>query len=339
MIPALTAPAPSSLPSHATLFTGLPSSIHGAHKPSLDDPDPPFYAYSLDDELVTLAERLSARGYRTAAISGNYGPLSPRFGLSQGFDYYDAERNMAYRSVEKTLFRRCVPLRRLSESLTFPVFGYQSSTPYRSAKQITDKALLILEQLESRQPFFLFINLFDAHSPYLPPEYWRLRREMPGSEWIHDGEPSSLHRSALLMRETELSEDELSFLKELFEREMSFVDFHLMRILKALNEQNTLVIIVSDHGESLGEHGLLKHSNTVFREEIEVPCVVALPRNGSVMQDRETLTGFIDLYDLMVRAAGQNPPLRMLSLAGYPRLSTHNIPWIPAMSDRCSQVI
>ncbi|MBN1880488.1 sulfatase [bacterium] len=304
------APSPSSLPSHATLFTGLPSSIHGAHKPSPDDPDPPVYAYSLDKDALTLAERLSAAGYLTIAISGNYGPLHPRFGLNQGFDYYDAERNWAYRAAEKTLLHRCLPIRRLCETLPFPVLGYDSSTPYRHAGQITDKALSILKRLKAREPFFLFINLFDVHSPYLPPDYWRIRCGNPGSAWINDGEPIPARQVQLLNGEKDLTDSEAGFLRELFSSEMRFVDQHIQRILETLDSDNTLIIIVADHGESLGEHGLLKHSNTLFREEVEVPCIVSFPGPGIDPELVSGITGFAELHDLVLKYTGLTIPVR-----------------------------
>lgn len=312
LIPHMTAASPSSLPSHATLFTGLPSSVHGAHKPSPDDPNPPVYSYPLDGNAVTLAERLSEAGYTTAAVSGNYGPLSPSFGLDQGFDYYDAGRNTAYRTVEKTLFRRVFPLRRICGNLPVPVFGYGSSTPYRNAETITDRTLSVLNRLEKRPPFFLFINLFDAHSPYLPPGYWKNRRNRTGSDWIRDGEPLPSRQAALLSGQSELTGDEFRYLRDLYAESLVYVDDHLKRILDAVEEENTMVVILSDHGESLGEHDLLKHSNTLFREEIEVPCVVSLPQNGTMENLHEPPSSFADLHDLMLRAAGQKPPERPL---------------------------
>ena len=82
--------SPWQLPSHASLFTGLYPSEHGAHRQTPDDPRPSlFYAYPLSETFQTLAERASDAGYRTAAYVGtHYGPMHPQYGLSQGFSLY-----------------------------------------------------------------------------------------------------------------------------------------------------------------------------------------------------------------------------------------------------------
>ncbi len=312
MLPYFTVPAPSSLPTHATLFTGYPSSIHGAHKPRFDDPDPPFYAYKLSKKLPTLAERLSSKGYVTAAVSGNFGPLSPRYGLNQGFDYYDAERNEIYKMIQKTLLFRCIPIRRIIEDFPFPVFGYDTATPYRNGKRITDKAIALLRNMKKTQPFFLFVNIFDAHSPYLPPEYWKLRKKIAGSGWIRDGEPIEKIKSKLLKTGSALTKDELNFLWTLYQHELQYVDRCMIRLLNEINHSDTLVVILSDHGESMGEHGLLKHSNTLYTQEIQVPCIISTPENK---QHAEALTvklpeNCLQLHDLILRAAGLSPPQR-----------------------------
>jgi arylsulfatase A-like enzyme len=307
----LTAPSPSSLPSHATLFTGLPAYAHGAHKPWTDDPDPPSYAYPLGESAVTVAERLAAAGYATAGVSGNFGPLAPKFGLAQGFSYYDARRNEASRLVKKMLLQRVIPIRRLLEQFPFPVFGYEAATPYRTAEVIVDRALELLELLRG-QRWFLFVNIFDAHSPYLPPDYWRLRRELPGSDWIHDGEPSPEDHRAITTGRRTLSPEEVAYLRALYRSQARYIDRHLARLLAAIDRDSTLLLVLSDHGESLGDHGMLKHSTTLFRDQVEVPCLIGYPRAPGL---RELAQGprprdFLDLHDLLLRAGGLVPPER-----------------------------
>lgn len=306
----MTAPAPSSLPSHATLFTGIPAIGHGAHAPWADDPNPPVYAYALDSEFETLAERLRRQGYRTAAVSGNYGPLSPRFGLAQGFEVYDAVRNESARFVSKMLVQRCILLRRLMEQLPFPLFGYESSTPYRPAEVIVDGAIKLLH--DATQPLFLFVNIFDVHSPYLPPQYWKLRTTLPGSEWIKNGEPLPDDYQAITNGRRSLTSDEAAYLKTLYKSELLYVDEHLDRLLSALDLSNTLLIMLSDHGESLGEHSLLKHSQSVYQEQVAVPCFLGFPKGDEFAHLRSLPEphDFLEIHDLILTAAGLTPPER-----------------------------
>ena len=305
------APSPSSLSTHASLFTGLPAYAHGAHQPWSDDPDPPYYAYKLEASQVTIAERLGELGYRTAAISANFGPLSPSFGLSQGFEMYDASRNAAHRMVKKMLVMRAIPLRRLAESLPFPVLGYSAATPYRSAAVIVDQAIRALDRL-SGQPFFLFLNIFDAHSPYLPPEYWQLRRSLPGSAWIHDGEPLPAYHNAVIKEGRALAPDEQAYLHAIFRKQLEYIDGELARLLAAINQQDTLIIIVSDHGESLGEHQLLKHSTSVYAQQIQVPILISTPddQRFSGLSANDDPKDMLELHDLLLHWAGAVVPGR-----------------------------
>jgi arylsulfatase A-like enzyme len=123
-----------TLPSHASMFTGLYPSAHGAHitpdvdQDSLGD-NPPRLAAS----AVTLAELLAENGYRTGAVAGA-GWLAPEFGLLQGYEMQDAEN-----------------LRMLS------------------ADEITDRAIAWLETVPEQESLHLMVNYFDPHDPD-PPE-------------------------------------------------------------------------------------------------------------------------------------------------------------------------
>jgi len=131
-----------TLPTHASLFTGLFPSSHGAHYSNRGDvaladaegaPEgfQAFRANRLPEQATTLAEVLRTAGYQTAAVTA--GPwFKPVFGLGQGFDHYDAD------------------------------FG---SLEGRRGDQVTDLALDVIARAGSR-PFFLFLNYFDPHDPY-----------------------------------------------------------------------------------------------------------------------------------------------------------------------------
>ncbi|MCK6504461.1 sulfatase-like hydrolase/transferase, partial [Myxococcota bacterium] len=123
------APAPLTIPTHASLWTGLYPSRHGVH----DNGD-----QHLAPQAWTLAERLQARGWRTAAVVGAW-VTAPRWGFDQGFDRYDAELG--------------VPADRL---------GWRVERP---ADEVIDRALATLDEGTD----LLWVHLFDAHAPYAPP--------------------------------------------------------------------------------------------------------------------------------------------------------------------------
>ena len=137
------APAPTTLPSHSTIFTGLDPLTHGVHNNG---------TFKLGEERTTLAELLGARGYQTAAVIGAF-VLEARYGLAQGFASYEDELQLDGAAKGAAHFIE------------------------RDAKTVTDRALQWLEQRKTAEPFFLWTHYFDAHMPYTAPlEYLRGER-------------------------------------------------------------------------------------------------------------------------------------------------------------------
>ncbi len=142
------APAPTTLPSHSTLFTGLDPLSHGVHNNG---------TFRLGEERTTLAELLSGQGYRTGAVIGAF-VLEKRYGLAQGFDDYEDELHSDGAAKGAAHFVE------------------------RDARTVTDRAVAWLARREER-PFFLWTHYFDAHVPYAAPEEFlrgKPRRDIQG---------------------------------------------------------------------------------------------------------------------------------------------------------------
>jgi len=136
-------PVPMTAPAHASLLTGLDPPHHGVRANGLD---------RLDPTVTTLAERLSAAGYDTAAFVSSF-VLAPRFGLGQGFTVYDASLAATRQDA----------------------FGEQNE---RSAAAVTDAALAWIaarSDRPERPPTLLWVHYFDPHDPYVPPEPFATR--------------------------------------------------------------------------------------------------------------------------------------------------------------------
>lgn len=137
------APAPTTLPSHSTIFTGLDPLTHGVHNNG---------TFRLGEERTTLAELLGARGYQTAAVIGAF-VLEARYGLAQGFASYEDELQNDGAAKGAAHFVE------------------------RDATTVTDRALSWLGERKGAEPFFLWTHYFDAHMPYTAPlEYLRGER-------------------------------------------------------------------------------------------------------------------------------------------------------------------
>ena len=132
----------TTLPSHATLFTGRDPGGHGVLK----------NGWPLPPDVPTLAEALRDRGYETAAFVSSF-VVERRFGLARGFDHYDDDfRGAAHSS----------PIRRWE--------GHALDAPYdRRGADTTERVLAWLAARDAARPFFLWVHYFDPHSPYDPP--------------------------------------------------------------------------------------------------------------------------------------------------------------------------
>jgi len=239
-----------TLPSHASMFTGLYPFQHGAHaKLAPNKKRPTIIESVLSKEHTTLAEVLQAQGFATAAIAANKGYLSRRFQLDQGFDEYELEAE--------------------------------------PGERITARAL---DWLQGRPegPFFLFLNYMDVHSPYNCTPRGEFQpavghesardlyvafkeRVLPAREPV----PEGLRRDLVEQYDTALANLDHA-LGVLFEglRELGLFD-------------DCLIVVTSDHGEYLGEKHLVAHSKDVYQGVLHVPLVVKSPgqREGAVDED------------------------------------------------------
>jgi len=289
-----------TLSSHSTMFMGLYPKKHRAHHTPIQRDDNPLKSQEeresllnelfeteiskLSDENITLAEILSERGYRTAGIIG--GPMcSSIWGLAQGFHYYDENFLDVWRDFKCYLIYRVIdlffPLRDF-----FAQYGYSAK---RVASSLNKSAFKWLEK-NHRQPFFLFINYFDPHFPYVPPppynSYFGTIDKSIISRLNPPGDVSYITASAILADSVvkdahRLTPMEKEFIVSQYAGEILYVDHYLGLLferLKALNVYDkTLIIVTADHGEMFGEHGEMYHGMTLYEVVLHVPLIIKYP--------------------------------------------------------------
>jgi len=271
------APAPWTLPTHASLFTGrwpFELSVSAEH--------------ALDREFPTLAEVLAKKGFATAGFVGNTFYCNALYGLNRGFDRYDdAYENQSISFFE--VFWNSSLGRKLIHLLGYPTRVADGETWVRkSAEMINQDALAWLRGRPKQQPFFLFLNYYDAHAPFLPPDgptprfgqaalplAQRLEIDQRYLDWS-EGKPN-----AQGLGPERIVNDAIDLYRDSYESCIASLDFQLGQLLGELERQgtleNTLVIITSDHGEHFGEHGLQGHGLSLYRREIHVPLVIIPP--------------------------------------------------------------
>ncbi len=284
------APSPWTSPSHASMFTGLYPLEHGTHETrSRKDWDVRFKGDNI------LISHLKDLGYTTFLISANP-HITPRFGF-KGFDHFfdswngpthisvlkSNEEKRVFDLLKKNDFSRRETALELLRMRNYELFvktifhhitrkvldkpyqyvssrlrGYPMDKGIENATEYIKNSRKIM-----RSPFFLFINLMEVHEPY----YW--------GENSHNALLENLKTNA------SISPNLLKKWKELYPKEVEYVCKKLKSFINVLKEQNifdnTLIIVTSDHGQLLGEHGRISHGTFLYDELLNVPLLIKYP--------------------------------------------------------------
>jgi len=238
---AVSSQVPLTFPSHVSLFTSTYPFFNG-----IED-----NGETLRPNALTLATILKAHSYRTGAVVGGF-VLDRRFGLDQGFDTYDSTFD----------------LHRQADSDTGDV--------KRLGAEVVATANKWLDA-NSGSPFFLFVHLYDLHTPYNLPASYRARF---GTSY--DGE-------------------------------LRYVDEQVGVLLESLRQHdvfaNSLIVLTSDHGEGLGEHGEKTHGYFIYQSTLWVPLIVHWPAGGAKFPARiDDPAGLMDVAPTILQFAGITPP-------------------------------
>jgi arylsulfatase A-like enzyme len=246
-----------TLTAHASLFTGRWPYEHKADG-----------GRSLDDTYPTIAEALSARGYRTGAFVGNFETVTKHWGFARGFahfeDYYQTIPQLAVSSFYG---------RFLEYYALHKVLGMDFSIDRRWAPSVNQSALDWIDK-DSEKPFFAFINYYDVHAPYISPERARFSDlENPGGLVNTDWTTADIYNP----KTPEQVQGEI----DAYDGGIYYTDQQIQNLLDELDQrgvlENTIVVITSDHGELFGEHGLWEHHNSLYKPVIYVPLIIWNP--------------------------------------------------------------
>lgn len=312
------AAGPWTVPSVASMLTGLPTERHGAGRPQTAAMT--FMRSPLPGEQTTLAERFAAAGYRTRAVVTN-GFITPEMGMAQGFEEFVNPLSNAMGGG----FMRVFPLGRIVTSL-LPPFG-----DYRAAG-VTDQALAWLGEDDGR-PLFLWVHYIDPHVPMqadpakLDVDAWMEMMREKRPEVADDGTvvgdvffAVSQVRSGQLF----LGPEDRRRLTDYYDRAVAYVDEHVGRLFAALRQRGgrpVIAVLTADHGEELWDHGHYEHGHDYYREVTWVPLVFWGP--GAVPAGRtvDAVAGLVDVAPTLLALAGLEPPLPAVADEGRPLTS------------------
>jgi arylsulfatase A-like enzyme/Flp pilus assembly protein TadD len=218
--------------------------------------------YVLEEKHLTLAERLKAAGYRTGGVVSSL-VLAHTTGIAQGFDHYD---DPGPRPDRPRVFAQS-----------------RGDASVRQARRW-------LDGVGAAEPFFVFLHLFEPHSPYAPPEPFAAR--FAGRPY--DGEVAYADQ---------LVGEFVAYLKE-----RGFYD-------------RALVVFLSDHGEGLGDHVEQEHGIFLYREALQVPLLAKLPGGARRGERRAEPVGLFDVVPTVLTLLGLDAaglPGRALLAGGAP---------------------
>jgi arylsulfatase A-like enzyme len=290
-----------TLPAHASLFTGLYTSTHETDKGSL----------RLSAERRTLAEILSENGYRTAGFSANPW-LSSISGLEQGFERFEYLGT----HTTQTLFLNLVKERARA------LITSDAQRDLGADNVITHLLRWVEKVRHGDAPFFVFANFMEVHAPYgtVPEPYFSsfLQHSVPkdiGRKWVREKplfacrqcqgplegfEAGPTGSPECVDGKWRLPAARLEATHALYDAGILYVDYHIGRIYRALERagilDETLLIITSDHGDSLGEHGSMGHGLLLYEQVLKVPLVMRYPR---IYPPRLRVSEAVSLVDVL----------------------------------------
>ncbi len=295
-----------SLPSHASIFTGLYASRHGA-----DDQ----HKY-LQPEYPTLAELLRAHGYHTLAFCENpY--VGPATGLDRGFEWF----NRLPGNPPAQWVKKAVRARQRARNGMAKVLGQADS----GAAHINEQVGASLRRLQaSDAPFFLFVHYEETHAPYRLPA--RFARFLPDGISLQQALRVNQDPWKYLIKPESMKEEDFETLTALYDSEILYVDSRigqLMDWLKALRVfDRTMFIVTADHGENLGDHRMMAHKYCLYDTLLHVPLLVHYPdgtvQPGRVPHQVQTL----DLAPTILGLLGQSDSDTYRAFQGFDLLST-----------------
>jgi arylsulfatase A-like enzyme len=270
------AQAPSSwtVPSMASLFTGVYPWRHGVNTAESTGPTGVKGQPVLSERFVTLATALRQAGYATFGVTAN-GHLDPKFGLARGFETYRFFSFVKHEPVDRAFAATAPELRRA---------------------------------LRRGQPYFLYLHYFDPHHPYLPVRPW-IDQWRPDVDPERIKTLTQTEFNRLVLENYFLQHrDAMRLLADLYDSEIAAADASVGAALRALpGADRALIVITADHGESFGDHRNMLHGGDLFAETLRVPLLIRWP-GATTATVVPAPVSLVDLYPTLAAAAGAAPP-------------------------------
>lgn len=233
---------PLTLPSHATILTGMLPADHGIRD---------NVGFRLEASTPTIQELLKKNGYATGAAVSSF-VLRHQTGVLRGFDFFDDE------------------VKPMNGETVIGRVQRDGEETLEAGRRWLDA------RMAEKGPFFFFLHLYDPHTPYTPPEPYFSRY--------------SNH----------------------YDGEIAYADAIVGELLEDLKKsgvyEKALIILLSDHGEGLNEHGEEEHGMFLYREDLQVPLLLKLPKGRRAGTTVAAPVELVDVFPTILERTATPPP-------------------------------
>jgi choline-sulfatase len=237
-----------------------------------------------------LPERLGALGFHTGAFIAN-GYVSDKFGFKQGWDSY---RN------------------------------YIREGRYSRAEFLAADVLQWLDKRPKKKPFFLYVHAIDPHVPYKPTAQFLSRYDPLPYKGVVDFSTDATLLEKIKLGAIKVNERDKQHLEALYDSEISYHDLHFRAILAALEKrqlaQDTMIVVVADHGEEFWDHGSVGHGHSVYEELLRIPMVIRVPGVTTSPRQIHGSSGLVDIVPTVLDALGKPLPQGLSGRSLLPQL-------------------
>ncbi|MEQ1502187.1 MAG: sulfatase-like hydrolase/transferase [Myxococcota bacterium] len=293
-----------TVPSHASLFTGLPPGTHGAG----------FDHRWLDNERTTLAEWFGEKGWDTFAFSANPNLSPNRVNLLQGFQAVETSWSRKWRNAVIAHTKDKLIRRDMSTEISPGSKSRHAGTGFYNAAPIAHDSFV--GWLDTREhpekPFFVYLSYMEAHKPRVPT--LDSRRVVADDETIGLGLATDLSFKNQLLYgygKKSYTPEELVAINRVYDAALRDLDDATADLLDDLKARkildDTIVVFTADHGEQLGEHQQFGHRSGVYQQLLHVPLVIAYPRKVAARRVSAPVSN-LELFDTIVELSGIEDP-------------------------------
>jgi len=279
------APAPHTVPSMASLLTGVYPMVHGSRfLPSIP----------INDDIQTLSQILKLYGYHTELYTAN--PLMDvARGFNRGFDFYQSwtfTGDLSYYLPQRVfvILNRMLLFERIETRVKY----------FDTTEWLRGKVASRLERLNNYSPFFLWFHFLDPHAAYTPPQDF-----IPANE----DEQRRLSSIKFKLEEDKYPRSEVSDIVKLYDGEVQYVDDALGDLFRRMEDlgifDDTIVVLTADHGEEFWEHGGFGHGHCLYPEVVRIPLMIYLPPSlGSVCGHIYDYVSLVDIAPTILEYLG-----------------------------------